>query len=142
LVEPRIGIVELGTDLRGRDRRGVARGDAEELLQHDDERRVRHLLLQRRAAAFEEDDRLTGERLLELEDESRLAAAGVADHGHDLWRAAANPREAIGELQKILLAADERRQATRFGDAERCGDLAPTEDLVGADRLALATHLE
>ena len=116
--------------------------DPEVLAQHRDPRRVRYGLHHRRAARFEEHDGHLGEPLLELVDEPRLAAAGVADDGHDLRQRPDEPVEARDQLRELLAAADERRQPARLGDRDRGRRLGEAAHLVRHHRLALALHLE
>ena len=139
--DPFDGNTELGGDLAGDDIRRLARGEAEVVLEHGEERVERNGAAERRAAALEKDRRFAGERALELVEQARLPRAGVADHRHDL-RAIAEPAEGLVEPGELRGPADERREAALRRDGHRRDELAAPDDLVPGDPVGLAADGE
>ena len=112
------------------------------LAQHVDHRREGNVLAERRAARLEVRDRLVRDPLLELVDEPRLPAAGVADDRHHLRERFPRALERARQLRQLRAAPDERRHAARLGERHRRRDGRGVADLVGDDRLAFPFHLE
>ena len=133
---------ELRRHLGARRLDGLVPFEIEVASEHHHERVVGQRLHHRRAAALEERHVSARKAVLELVDQARLAAAGVADHGDDLGLFVGQPGEGFDQAGQLALAPHERREAALLRDAHPGHAAEPVLDRVRHDRLALAAHTE
>ncbi len=103
-----------------------------------DDRQVGDRRAPRMTAGLEHRDVRAAQRAAELVEQARLAAAGLADHAHQLALAALGGGQQLAEPTQLAVAAHEASERA-LGDAllgRAVGGQA--EELVGGDRIALA----
>ena len=93
------------------------------------------------AAPLGQRDPLPAQRAAQLDDQARLAHAGLPDDADHLAAARARLRYGLLELGEHPLAADEAPEGPRL-ESSLGGPLRPDpHDAVGADRVSPALHL-
>src|SRR5262249_12727756 len=100
-----------------------------------EQRQIWCALRVRRALALEPGHGLASERLPELEEQTRLPNAGVADHAHDLPAARLRFLPARHEASELLLPAGERAQSALDPNLETGPAPATSRDVPDAHRL-------